>query len=257
MSTEAILVNDPGQVSITAATTYTSGEIIQAPGGMAAVVGGMKAAASGDPVTFITEGVFDVLTLTATTFAAGAPVYWDASAGVAIASPAAADDLYLGVAVKACTNAQDRVRVNFNRGNAGAGATGQRACFATRAQVMDWEDTAEHILVAAAENVNGLVVKSFYGIVTEVMAGGTQDQLIVTLYDEDDNVLSVATPTDAGANALGALIPGTLTLDTGILDSALAVIPAGKAAYAKVSQATSGTSAAGAVRVQAIVAPLL
>lgn len=257
MSVEAIFKNEPGTVQITAAAALASGEIIQLSDGRAGVVAGANARAIGDLASVVVEGHHDVLTAEATTFTIGAPVYWDASASLAIASPGAVDDVYLGVALAACSNAQTRVRVDFNAGQAGAGATGQRGAFVSRAAVIDHADTDEHTLIAAAENPNGLIVLLASAVITEQCGGGSEDQLIVTLYDEDDNVLSVMTPSDAGADAVGDLVQGTLTGCTGATGVALAVIPAGKAAYAKVSQATSGTSVAGAMRVSALVCPLI
>ena len=256
MSAEAIRKNAGGVVKFTAGTTYSSGEIIQLPDGRAAVIAGLKPVASGDAVGAETEGEFDVLSASGTTFAAGAPVYWDASASLAITAPGAVDDLLLGVATVAKVSGQTRVSVDFNRGFGGAGSSVQRAAWMTRAVVLDHADTTEHVLVAANENPNGLLVAFFGGVVTEEPAGSSEDQLELTLYDEDDNVLSVAITTNTTPDAVGDIIVGTRTLASATTGLVASVIPAGKAAYAKVSQATAGTPA-GAVRVSALVAPLL
>lgn len=251
---EAIYRQNPNQQDYTPAGAVSSGEIVQLPDGRAAIIKTDLAASAKGAV--YTKGTFDVLAATGTTFSAGDPVYWDASASLAITSPGAVDDLYLGTAVVAKTSGPLFVRVDLNEGLAGAGATGQRGVWMTRAIVVAHDDTAEHELVAATENPLGLHVVGFVGVVTEEPAGSSEDQLEITLYDEDDNALSVMITTDTTPDPADDIVVGTRALQVAVTGVVAAVIPAGKAAYAKVSQATAGTPA-GEIRVSALVCPLL
>lgn len=250
---EALLRYSHGEAKFTAATTYASGQIIQLSDGRAGVIAGLNAIASGDAVTAYTAGVFAVATASATTFSKGDPVYWDDSASVAVATPGEAADVFLGLAMDACANGDTTVAVDLNA----TPNVAARAAWRTPGIVLDWEDTASYTVVLAAENPNGLLVDEFTGIVVEAGAGASEDQLVATLYDEDDNALSVCTFADSGADASGDLIQGTLTTATGATGVVAAVIPAGKSAYVKISQATSGSGAAGTVRVSALVSPLI
>jgi hypothetical protein len=81
--------------------------------------------------------------------------------------------------------------------------------------------------------------------------------LEISLYDSDDNVLSVMITTNTTPTPADDFVIGTRALNVAATDVVACVIPAGKGAYAKVSQATVGGSIAGEVRVAVIVAPLV
>lgn len=72
-------------------------------------------AASGASVVLAREGVFDLLCVTANTFNAGDPVYWDNSAKSTTST--VADNTLVGYALAAKTNAQTTVRVLLNQAN--------------------------------------------------------------------------------------------------------------------------------------------
>jgi hypothetical protein len=76
--------------------------------------------------------------------------------------------------------------------------------------------------------------------------------MIVTLYDSDDNAISSLTPSDAAADAVGDLVQGALSAANAATGTVQAVIPAGKGAYLKVSQATAGGTPAGEMKCQAL-----
>lgn len=57
-------------------------------------------------------GLFKVAKATSTVFAAGAPIYWDATNGVAVTS--SADAIAMGVAVAAAGSTEDTVIVALN-----------------------------------------------------------------------------------------------------------------------------------------------
>jgi len=253
MSLEATYIQRGYHQPYTPGTAKTAGEIVQLPDGRAAIVKTDLAASELGSV--YSEGIFDVLCTSGTTWSAGDPVYWDASASVAITTPGASDDVLLGTAVDAVASGT-AVRVDLNKGLAGAGGTGQRVAWRTRAQLIEHDDTAEHELVAAAENPAGLIILLATGIITEVMVGSSQDQQIVTVYDSDDTALATLTATDAAADAVGDLVQGTPTA-IAATGTVLAVIPAGKGCYAKTSQATAGGTPAGSMRVGLLVAPLI
>jgi predicted RecA/RadA family phage recombinase len=118
------------------------------------------------------------------------------------------------------------------------------------------EDTAEHEVIPAAANPVGWIVKAIFARVTEVMAGSSEDQGVVTVYDEDDNALATLTASDAAADALGDVIEGYFLHEAATGD-ALKTVAAAKNIYAKVTQATSGGTPAGKMRVYVEVVPLI
>ena len=69
-------------------------------------------AASGAPVDVQTSGVFDLPKVAANTFALGAAVYWDATAG--LATTTASGNTKLGVAVEAAAASTATVRIRLS-----------------------------------------------------------------------------------------------------------------------------------------------
>ena len=107
------------------------------------------------------------------------------------------------------------------------------------------------LLIHPTENQNGLLIMDAFAMITEVMAGGTEDQGIITLEDTDGTDICTFTPTDAGADAANDIVvasAGARTVCTSTGDL-LGVVAAGKGVQALVSQLTSGTSEAGAMKV--------
>lgn len=109
------------------------------------------------------------------------------------------------------------------------------------------------ILIPANLNEAGMVIEVAYALVTEVFAGGDEDQGVITLKDTDDTTLNVTfTPTNAGADAVGDIIqPGgsASTAIRGSTGGAAALVPAGKGVKAVVTTPTSGVGPAGKMRV--------
>jgi len=242
MSAEALYYGDHNRVDLVATGAIASGEIIQLDDGRVGVYEGLNAAETGDTVSLRTEGVFKILTAAATTFAAGDPVFWDASASLAVASSAAlvgSTDLYLGACVFACSNTQTTVQVDIN------------VPIVMEPFVIEIDTTeaaTELTVIPAWMNPDGLIIDEITGVISEVMGGGTQDQGIVTVYDSADTSLATLTPTNAGADALkdiivGYSLPNATTGDAGL------IVPAGLSVYAKTTQLSSGTSAAGKMRI--------
>jgi len=120
------------------------------------------------------------------------------------------------------------------------------------------EDSDDHVLLPAWMNRRGVVLELVYGIVTEQFAGDTEDQGVVTVYDEDDNALATLTPSDGGADAVGDMIIGTIPiLISGSTGNAAKIVAAGKAIDCKVTQETSGGTPAGKMKVYLVVRPLV
>ena len=115
----------------------------------------------------------------------------------------------------------------------------------------------QHDLIPVAANISGLLILGVYGLITEVMAGGTEDQGVVTVYDGDDNALGTLTPLDAGADAIGdtvlSTVPEVFAAATG---TAVKHLAAGKKIYGKVTQACSGAGLAGKMKVVVVAVPL-
>lgn len=252
---EARIVSERIGYKAIATVALAAGEIIQLPDGRAGVIAGALAKAVGQWYEAYVSGIWKIQSASGTTFAVGQAVYWDASASLAITAPGAADDQYLGTADKAKISGETFVDVNLNQIGLGGPQALGRIPFASRIVSLDHADATEHDLIDASQNINGLDVLSFSGIVSEAGAGASEDQLIVTLYDSDDNALSVITFADAGADGIGDILIGTRTIAGGASGSVAAVVPAGKGAYVKVSQATGGAGAAGAIDVEATFIP--
>jgi collagen type VII alpha len=98
---------------VLAGGSLTPGDITQLSDGLAGVFAGLEAAVLNDPVVYYVAGVFDVLSASATTFAAGAPVFWNTSTKLAVTA-SGASIIFLGTAVVAKANGQTRVSVALN-----------------------------------------------------------------------------------------------------------------------------------------------
>lgn len=250
MSAEVTGYSPAGEITEVAAAVYASGEVVQLADGRAAYADTLSPIAVGDAVTFRTQGIVDLLSASATTFTKGDYVYWDASANLAITAPGADEDFFVGVAVKAKANGDVTVKTELNV----VPMRGGLPLFCTREVLLDHADTDVYTLVTAAENPNGLILGSFHGLVTEEPAGSSEDQLVITLQDEDDTAISTITTTNTTPDAVGDVIVGTLSMFAGASAGVGAVVAAGKAVEVKVSQATAGTPA-GALKVQAVFIP--
>jgi len=248
---EAIFRQNAGQQDYTPGGAKSAGEVIELDDGRAGVVKTDLAASEKGAV--YTAGIFDFAAATGTTFSAGDDIYWDASADLAIgADAAAADDFRVGSAVAAKTSGPLVVRVDLN---AAQGAGAPRGVFSSRVAEIDHADTDEFYLIDAEDNPEGLLLVSLLAEVTEAPAGSSEDQLIITLYDSDDNAIDTLTTTDTTPDAIGDVIIGAASLYAASTGDVIKKIPAGKGAYGKVTQATAGTPA-GKLKVRGLFAPL-
>ena len=102
-------------------------------------------------------------------------------------------------------------------------------------------------LVPAELVTPGSLVLRAFAIVTVQLAGATEDQAVITLYEDAGTPVSLGTI--AFADASGDAV-GDIRSRTALADGAAANPAAGnKKYYAEVTQATSGTGAAGKARV--------
>lgn len=120
--------------------------------------------------------------------------------------------------------------------------------------------TDSYVLIPASENPNGLIILGMFAVITEVMAGSSEDQGVVTVSDESDNALDTFTPSDAAADALGDLVlGGTVSddLESGATGDAWAsaMVAAGEYVDAAVTTQTAGTPA-GKMLVCVVYAPV-
>lgn len=117
------------------------------------------------------------------------------------------------------------------------------------------EDTAAKVLLPGYANQNGLLVTGVYGRVTEVFAGSSEDQGVVTVRDTAENALATLTASDSAADADGDIIVG-YQADAASTGDAAKTVAAGVGIEAIVTQATSGGSPAGKMRVYVRFQPL-
>jgi hypothetical protein len=182
---------------------------------------------------------------------ADAAVYAAASGRVA-----SSGTIFVGEAITAATAAGDVIEVAIIVANP---PNADRMVWSPDAIVMDHADATENVVIVAGDNPNGYIVNELRGIITEAMVGDTEDQMIVTLYDEDDNALDTLTPSDAAADAIGDIVQGPLGASQTATGAIPAVIPANKGAYIKVTQTTDDATPAneaGAYSVTLVLSPL-
>lgn len=209
-----------------------------------------------------TEGNFQVCgivqgaTNSSDTWNAGDKLAWDDSASVIVkANLAQANaDLVLGVATAAQANGDTTGRVYLNV-NPSGGVITQSAVYEFDCET--GVDAAAHTLIPSELNPHGLLLLGAYGIVTEQFAGSSEDQGIVTIQDEDDTAICTLTASDSGADALNDVIVGTSDVFSATSGDAAKVVAANKDVEGIVSQATSGGSPAGKMKVYLLFMPLL
>lgn len=243
--------SDPTCVDYTPSVATTAGTAIQLADGTAGIVNNTLAANELGAAQI--AGVAKVSAASATTWSDGDEIWYDASAANAVKKSNDMDgdtDFRLGIAVGAKVSGTTVGYVRLNQ---------MRPPLDPIVYEFDVADgdVLEHVLIPAEMNPNGLVILQAFGIVTEVMAGSSEDQGIVTVEDEDDNVLSVITAADAAADASGDILIGTNGAWGISSGSAIKTVAAGKAVQGFVSQQTSGGTPAGKIKVYIQAVPLV
>lgn len=255
MSEKLKYVNDHEVVDITAASALSSGDPVLLDDGRVGVVAQMDAVASGELVGMRVEGLYDATSASATTFSLGDPVYWDASANVAVNPGLAMDgdsDFYIGVCVKAKASGDTTVRVSLNT----PALLGTMPPFVYEFDCETGVDSDTHVLIPAELNQRGLFITHGFGIVTEVFAGSTEDQGIVTVEDTDGTDLFTLTAADSAADAVNDYLAGHQSQSKASGTAAI-IVAAGKGVRGVVTQATSGGSPAGKIKAYVQAIPLV
>ncbi|HBF33131.1 TPA: hypothetical protein DDW35_01080 [Candidatus Sumerlaeota bacterium] len=260
MTSQATFYKNSDIRKITATSDMTSGQVVQLAEGRVGIVQGLNSGAlvTGESVALATQGVFDINAASATTFSAGDEVFWDSSASAAVPASVSLDasaDFYLGVATAAKTSGQTTVKVDLNAG------WKRLRPFVYEFDCETGVDTATHTLIPAAMNPTGLKILSITGEVSEVFAGSSQDQGIVTIKDTatTPNTICTLTPSDAAADAVGDVIQAAGAANAILSATGVACVnvAAGRGVTGVVSQATSGGTPAGKMKVYVLAIPLV
>jgi len=241
----------------TPGSALAAGDIVQPGGSILGFVDNAIAASARGNLATAKSGVRLAAAASATTFSVGDEVWWDASAEKAVAPNLAVGDgdIPLGICCEAKVSGANCVAfIPFDitsRYNAINPFVYEFDCDG------DNGDTDEHILIPANQNVYGLLYRGCWGIVTEQMAGSSEDQGVVTIEDSDDNAIATLTASDAAADAVNDVIVGTSDVFSATTGDAAKVVAAGKAVQGFVSQQTSGGTPAGKIKVYLDVVPLI
>lgn len=111
---DASLVRGANETRVTAAAAVASGECWQLKDGRAAIYAGQNAAASGDRVTFVTEGQYTFTKTSGVVLLSGGRAYWDHSANSVTFEKVNDRDFYLGRVVGDAASADTTCVVNIN-----------------------------------------------------------------------------------------------------------------------------------------------
>lgn len=255
MSVEAIFVKNGEIVDYTPAVATGAGEVVTLADGRLGIC--LRALAANELGSVqVLNCIADFPSASGTTFAKGTLAWWDVSANLAITTPGEAADMPLGIVEVAKVSGETTVRVNL------ASSIQAYNCL-SQSRVIEFDcETGVELntykdLLPAAWNKTGLIIKGIYALVTEQFAGASQDQGIVTVKDTADNVLATLTPTDGGADAIGDVVVGTGKLWGAATGDAVKTVAAGAGLKAAVTQVTSGSGAAGKMKVFVDFGPLV
>lgn len=237
----------------------SAGDIVDLGKGVVGAVDGDITATGMGNLNLATAGCRWARTGSTTVFAVGEDVWWDDSLGEAVVRNVALDgaaDTYLGVCVKAKASGE---------GNGVAYLPRAILDKYTAIQPQPYEfdcdddngDVLEHMLIPASQNKHGLILLEVFGRITEVMAGSSEDQGIVTVEDGADNVLCTLTPSDTAADVVGDRVNSSVPLGAAATGDPLKIVAAGVAVQGFVSQQTSGGTPAGKMVVHCWFLPLV
>lgn len=110
---KAVHLGCDGQITLTASTTYAPGDVVRLWPSMVGIVVGTVNIASGDPVTFATEGKWELPMASGGTASLGNAAWWDSSNSLVVAA-APTTGFYLGRFVKAKTSGQTVAQIELN-----------------------------------------------------------------------------------------------------------------------------------------------
>jgi predicted RecA/RadA family phage recombinase len=110
---KAVRMGCDEQITLTATAAYTPGDVVRLWPGMVGIVVGTINEAIGDPVTFATEGKWQLPMASGGTASLGNAAYWDSSSSLVVAA-APTTGFYLGRFVKAKTSGQTVAEIELN-----------------------------------------------------------------------------------------------------------------------------------------------
>lgn len=163
---EAIYLSCGDALDYTPAAAVTAGKIVLLPSLLVGVVA--VGVAANELAAAQTEGVYDVLTATGTTFDDGAPVYWDDTNKLAVNPGAATASFRLGRAIGAKVSGPTLVRVELN---APMGISARTVAVADSSAVTNV--TAETIVGTFTIPANALKVGSVIEFLAGIIASAT------------------------------------------------------------------------------------
>ena len=223
-------------VDVTAGDAY-NGAIYQLGDGRLGILTPLNSSLGGE-MTLRDIGAYRAVKSSGTDFVEGQPVWWNSTTHKAVDT---ATGYYLGVCREDTATGSTWVTFNLNQGLALGYYTQP-----TPHTFAHGDGSGKVDMLLAASNAAGCVITSGWGIVKTHMAGGDEDQMIITIYDSDNNAIGTITCANGGAAAGSVAWMTTPAL----------TIPAGKGIKAAITQDTSGGGAGGATRIYLTVSPL-
>lgn len=243
--------NSSGAIDYTPVGAVTAGTPVQLADGTVGVP--PSDIAAGEKGALETRGIFRVDAVTGETWGDGDELWYNSSTGKAYNRALTLDgasSFRIGIAVGAKSSGPlfGYVRLNDVRPPVDP-------------LVFEFEcaaDTDVRTLLPASHNTRGLLITGIYGIVTEVFAGASQDQGVVTIKDTAGSPATLGTVTvaDSGADTVGDVRLG-YRIDAATAGDAAITVAAGLGITGQVTQATSGSGAAGKIKVYITAIPLL
>lgn len=104
---------DDCAITLTAGAAYSPGDVVRLWPSMVGIVMGTQNIASGDPVTFATEGKWELPSASGTTASIGTAAWWDSANSLVVTSQPTAG-FYIGRFVKAKTSGQTVAVIELN-----------------------------------------------------------------------------------------------------------------------------------------------
>jgi len=203
---------DDCAITLTAASALVPGDVVRLWPSMVGIVMGTQNIASGDPVTYATEGKWELPSASGTTGAVGTAAWWD-SANSLIVSSVPTAGFYIGRYVKAKTSGQTVAVIELN-GQALAGTdVGEVVTIRRRFTIA--EVNAGATLLAAAAGLkyrmvdcSVIAIGGAAGAVTTVDVLATQSTSSVKLVAYAQASLTQNTMLRAGASGAAILAGG-------------------------------------------------
>jgi predicted RecA/RadA family phage recombinase len=192
---EALFIQDECDPDYTPGTATVAGTIILHSSGKAAVI--LAGLAAGEQGAAIREGIFDVLSASATLFDDGESVWWDDTNNLAVKAGAATATFRVGTAVRAKVNGETVVRLSLNEVDRDA------------VSLTTLADSA------AVTNVTAETIVGTYSIPANTLKAGMVLEFLASILASATN----STDTFRGRVRIGG-VSGTVVADTTAIDLA-------------------------------------